>query len=203
MTTIRLHGILAQKYGEVFKMNIDKPRDIIRAIDVNREGFRKTVVDLQKAGFTYELIVNKKRLGEKAFLNSRQPEEIDFVPFIVGSGPAVPFLKAIGLALASAAIQFALADPGTIDGGESTIGGDSKSLMFSSSLINLTAQGSPLPIGYGRLKVGSSVIQSSMKSLPQTVRTVDAMQSDIYEPQTEEGVLYEQANIEISNPTNL
>jgi predicted phage tail protein len=201
MTTIRLHGILAQKYGKVFKMNIDKPKDVIRAIDVNREGFRKTVVDLQKQGFSYELIVNKERLSKKSFLNKKHPKEIDFVPFIVGAGPAVPILKAIGLALASAAIQYALTDPGTIDGGETTIGSDSKSLLFSSSIINLTAQGSPLPIGYGRLKVGSSVIQSSMKSIPQTVRTVDAMQSDNYVPETEEGVSNQESNIEISNPT--
>jgi len=64
MTTIRLHGILAQKYGQVFKMDIGKPRDVIRAIDANRDGFRKTVVDLQKQGFSYELIVNKKRLNK-------------------------------------------------------------------------------------------------------------------------------------------
>jgi len=198
MTTIRLHGILAQKYGKMFKMNIDKPKDVIRAIDVNREGFRKTVVDLQKQGFSYELIVNKKRLSEKSFLNNKKPEEIDFVPFIVGSGD---FGLSLLFMLASTAIQYALTDPGTIDGGETTIGSDSKSLLFSSSIINLTAQGSPLPIGYGRLKVGSSVIQSSMKSIPQTVKTSDAMQSNNYAPETEEGVFNQESNIEISNPS--
>src|SRR6056300_230225 len=137
MTTIRLHGILAQKYGEVFKMDINKPRDVIRAIDANRDGFRKTVVDLQKQGFTYELIVNKKRLNKEEFLNSKSPQEIDFVPFIVGSGPETWI--ALAIALVSAVVQYALIDPGTIDGGETTVGGDSKSLMFSSSQINLAA----------------------------------------------------------------
>ena len=136
-----------------------------------------------------------------SFLNKKHPQEIDFVPFIVGAGPAVPILKAIAIALASAVIQYALTDPGTIDGGETTIGSDSKSLLFSSSIINLTAQGSPLPIGYGRLKVGSSVIQSSMKSIPQTVKTSDAMQSNNYAPETEEGVFNQESNIEISNPS--
>lgn len=192
MTTIRLHGILAQKYGEVFKMDISKPRDVIRAIDANRDGFRKTVIDLQKQGFSYELIVNKKRLNKEEFLNSKKPQEIDFVPFIVGSGLEQIFI-ALALSLASAAIQYALIDPGTIDGGESVIGGDSKSLMFSSSQINLTAQGSPLPIGYGRLKVGSSVIQSSLKSLPQTISSIDAMEHNTY-------IESEGENYEISNP---
>ena len=173
MTTIRLHGILAQKYGKVFKMHLDKPRDVVRAIDANKDGFRKTVVDLQKQGFSYELLVNRKRLNKDSFLNQKNPKEIDFVPFIVGSGPEL--LIGLALGLGSALIQYALMDPGTIDGGESTVGSDQGSLTFSGSQINLTAQGSPLPIGYGRLKVGSSVIQSSIKSVPQTLNPVDAM----------------------------
>jgi len=173
MTTIRLHGILAQKYGKVFKMDISKPKDVIRAIDANRDGFRKTVMDLQKEGFSYEILVNKQRLNKESFLNSKKAQEIDLVPFIVGSG--VELLIALAISLISAVIQFALMDPGTIDGGESTVGGANKSMMFSSSQINLAAQGSPLPIGYGRLKVGSSVIQASMKSLPQTADALDGM----------------------------
>jgi len=165
MTTIRLHGILAQKYGEVFKMDISKPRDVIRAIDANRDGFRKTVMDLQKEGFSYEILVNKKRLNKDSFLNSKKAQEIDLVPFIVGSG-LPDLVVALIFSLVSAVVQFALMDPGTIDGGQSTVGADNKSLMFSSSQINLAAQGSPLPIGYGRLKVGSSVVQASLKSLP-------------------------------------
>ena len=194
MTTIRLHGILAQKYGKVFEMEIDKPRDVIRAIDANREGFRKTVVDLQKQGFAYELIVNKKRLNKEEFSNNKKPQEIDFVPFIVGSGPEVWISLAISLV--SAVIQYALMDPGTIDGGESTVSGGG-SLMFSSSQVNLAAQGSPLPIGYGRLKVGSSIIQSSMKSLPQTISSIDNMYKDAFAGSEDSGY-------EISDPrTNL
>ncbi len=173
MTTIRLHGVLAQKYGKVFKMDVSKPRDVIRAIDANRDGFRKTVMDLQKEGFSYEILVNKQRLNKESFLNSKKAQEIDLVPFIVGSG--VELLIALAISLIPAVIQFALMDPGTIDGGESTVGGANKSMMFSSSQINLAAQGSPLPIGYGRLKVGSSVIQASMKSLPQTADALDGM----------------------------
>jgi predicted phage tail protein len=192
MTTIRLHGILAQKYGEVFKMDISKPRDVIRAIDANRDGFRKTVMDLQKEGFSYEILVNKKRLNKDSFLNSKKAQEIDLVPFIVGSG-LPDLVVALIFSLVSAVVQFALMDPGTIDGGQSTVGADNKSLMFSSSQINLAAQGSPLPIGYGRLKVGSSVVQASLKSLPQTTNSLDGM---VHNPFTSKGNSY---GSEISN----
>tara|TARA_B100000900_G_scaffold375510_1_gene357603 strand:- start:26390 stop:26977 length:588 start_codon:yes stop_codon:yes gene_type:complete len=185
MTIIRLHGILAQKYGEAFEMDIGKSRDVIRAIDANRDGFRKTIVDLQKEGFSYEILVNKKRLNKNEFLNSKKPQEIDLVPFIVGSG--IHLLVAVTVAVVSAAIQYALMDPGTIDGGSMTVGKDSGSMMFATSQINLTAQGSPLPIGYGRLKVGSSVVQASVKSLPQTADSFESMTNNPFETTYDEG----------------
>ena len=179
MTTIRLHGLLAQKYGEVFEMDISKPRDVVRAIDASRDGFRKTLMDLQKQGFSYEILVNKKRLNKESFLNSKKPQEIDLVPFIVGAG--IHLVVAVAVSVVSAVIQFALMDPGTIDGGSQTVGSANESMMFSSSAINLTAQGSPLPIGYGRLMVGSSVIQSALKSLPMTADSVESMTNKPYE----------------------
>jgi len=176
MTTIRLHGILAQKYGREFKMHLDKPRDVIRAIDANRSGFRKTVVDLQKEGFTYELLINKKRLNKESFINHKQADQIDFIPFIVGSGWPQFFMFVF-----TQALSYALTDPGTIDGGEAEVAGGSASLIFSSSQNNLTAQGSPLPIGYGRLRVGSSVVQSSLKSFPQNLASIDVMTANAVE----------------------
>lgn len=172
MTRVRLHGILAQKYGKEFYLDLDKPRDVIRAIDASRDGFRKTVVDLQNQGFSYELLVNQKRLIKERFLENKRPTQIDFVPFIVGSSD---FGLSILFMLASTAIQYALTDPGTIDGGQAEVSADSGSLSFNNSQVNLASQGSPLPIGYGRLKVGSSVIQSSMKSAPQTIESIKAM----------------------------
>lgn len=183
MTRVRLHGILAQKYGKEFYLDLDKPRDVIRAIDASRDGFRKTVVDLQNQGFSYELLVNQKRLIKERFLENKRPTQIDFVPFIVGSSD---FGLSILFMLASTAIQYALTDPGTIDGGQAEVSADSGSLSFNNSQVNLASQGSPLPIGYGRLKVGSSVIQSSMKSAPQTIESIKAMTNNPFK--TEEGV---------------
>ena len=40
------------------------------------------------------------------------------------------------------------------------------SLVFSNR-VNIASQGSPVPVGYGRLKVGTQVIQATVKSYPQ------------------------------------
>ena len=58
-----------------------------------------------------------------------------------------------------------------------TSNANKESYIFSSS-VNLAQQGSFLPIGYGRLKIGSSVIQSSIKSFPVIKPDSEALQSD-------------------------
>ena len=176
MTKIKLHGILAKEYGEIFNMKISKPRDVIKAIDCNRSGFRKRVVDLQKQGFVYDILVDKKRMTKESFLNSKSPHQIDLVPVIVGSG--LPLLEVILIDVAQVAISYALMDPGTLDGGEATVGSTKGSLLFQGGNANVASQGSPIPIGYGRLKVGSQIVQSSVKSFPQSIESSKVMTSN-------------------------
>ena len=45
MTTIRLHGILGKEYSDVFSLKIGNPSSVFSAIDCNRKGFLKRVVD--------------------------------------------------------------------------------------------------------------------------------------------------------------
>ena len=45
-TIVRLHGILAQEYGEEFELyNINKPMDIISALEIRCPGIRKKIVN--------------------------------------------------------------------------------------------------------------------------------------------------------------
>jgi predicted phage tail protein len=48
----------------------------------------------------------------------------------------------------------------------SEISGSKQSFMIATKG-NLTQQGTPVPVGYGRLRVGSNIIQTSIKSYPQ------------------------------------
>ena len=54
-----------------------------------------------------------------------------------------------------------------------------QSYIFSSKN-NLAQQGSFLPIGYGRLKVGSAVVQTSIKSFPLIVPDETALQANTF-----------------------
>ena len=175
MTIIRLHGILAKEYGQNFCLNVGNPKNLLHAIDANRDGFISRIIQLQKEGCVYEIIINKKRLNnQKEPQNYDSSQIIDLVPAITGSGPAVflplfggnALLAHIASAVFFAAVSYALTPTPEVQQIEATAQASKTSMVFSNT-VNTASQGAPLPIGYGRLKVGSQVIQATIKSYPQ------------------------------------
>ena len=61
MTDVYLHGILAKEYQSHFKLNLNSSTSVLKAIDANREGFIARIFQLQREGFYYDVIVNKKK----------------------------------------------------------------------------------------------------------------------------------------------
>ena len=175
MTIIRLHGILAKEYGQNFCLNVGNPKNLLHAIDANRDGFISRIIQLQKEGCVYEIIINKERLNnQKEPQNYDSSQIIDLVPAITGSGPAVflplfggnALLAHIASAVFFAAVSYALTPTPEVQQIEATAQASKASMVFSNT-VNTASQGAPLPIGYGRLKVGSKVIQATIKSYPQ------------------------------------
>ena len=184
MTTIRLHGILAKEYKDIFTMKIEKPSSVFNAIDCNRQGFLKRVIELQKEGFIYDVIVDKTRITDGYQMDAmKNPETIDLVPVIVGSGPIGAFLfggtsilGSLAGSLALAGISYALAPkPDLQDQRVSATAEASRSSFVFGNVINTASQGTPVPIGYGMLKVGSKVIQATIKSFPQNQQTQNVL----------------------------
>ena len=175
MTLEKIHGILAREYGNSFKFDLPNPKNVLEAIDCNKTGFIKRLVQLQKQGFCYDIIINKKRVTQEEHISGvRNPETIDLVPAIAGSGPAF-FLPLVGgsallaniaSALFFAVVSYALTPKPEVEALEIEADAAKSSLIFSNT-VNVASQGSPVPIGYGRLKVGSQVIQATIKSFPQ------------------------------------
>ena len=175
MTLIKIHGILAREYGSSFKFELPNPKNVLEAIDCNKQGFIKRLIELQKQGFCYDIIINKKRVTQEEHISGvRNPETIDLVPAIAGSGPAF-FLPLVGgnallaniaSALFFAVVSYALTPKPEVEALEIEADAAKSSLIFSNT-VNVASQGSPVPIGYGRLKVGSQVIQATIKSFPQ------------------------------------
>lgn len=86
-------------------------------------------------------------------------------------------LTGLGVGIAMMGIQMALAPKPKMDRPSSTVNSAKSSFIFSSKA-NVAEQGIPVPVGYGRLRVGSAVIQSTIKSYPQAFEKENALASD-------------------------
>ena len=208
MTNIILHGILAKEFGENFKMKIYKAANTIKAIDVNRKNFTKRIFELSREGLNYTIIVDGQKITELEELNiQKEPKEVHLVPMIVGSGPLgvgsalisvfsfgsvsmaaaagigggllASVVGSIALTAVSIGLQMLLApkpeDQGPISATTKAL---RDSFMFSNK-VNVSNQGSPIPVGYGRLKIGSQVIQASIKSYSQSLESTNIMSKDL------------------------
>ena len=196
MTIVNIHGILAREYGKSFMLSLPNPKDVLEAIDCNKEGFLQRLIELQREGFCYDMIINKTRITHGPDMeNMSNPTTIDLVPAISGSGDVIgaaitttlDFLASgtiaadITKAVIMAAISYALTPTPENEALEVTAGGSKSSLIFSNN-VNLASQGSPVPIGYGRLIIGSQVIQATIKSYPQYMPPSVALRGDQSNP---------------------
>ena len=196
MTIINIHGILAREYGKSFILSLPNPKDVLEAIDCNKQGFLQRLIELQREGFCYDMIINKTRITHGPDMeNMSNPTTIDLVPAIAGSGEVIGMAIAatftfltggstaawIVNAIIMAAISYALTPKPENEALELTAGSSKGSLIFSNNA-NLANQGSPVPLGYGRLIVGSQVIQATIKSYPQYMPPLEALRGDLSNP---------------------
>jgi len=97
---------------------------------------------------------------------------------IGSAGWASTLIGTVLNSVAMAVIQQALAPSEKPQRTEATVSGTKESFLISSKG-NLAEQGIPVPVGYGRLRVGSYIIQSTIKSYPQKYQTKKALTGDI------------------------
>lgn len=184
MTQINLHGLLSLEFGSSMKFFLNRPRDVFSAIDANKKGFLKRIKDLSQIGMHYSIIIDGKDIKDIKELELKSNiETIDLIPVILGTGKVggaimtivgiallfVPGFQPVGVMLISQGVQMMLAPkPGILDPPKASVGTASalSQSFFFSNTVNLSQQGAAIPLGYGRMKIGSSVIQSSRSSYP-------------------------------------
>jgi predicted phage tail protein len=198
MTTVTLHGILAKEFQETFNLNISSPKEVFDAISCTYANFRHRIVDLSRDGIHFTMLINGKRIEKEEELHLQHDQPIDLVPVICGAGKAGTIVAVIalgvitggaglalglgsvagsalfsfGVGLAMMGVQMALAPKPKMERPSADVSASKQSFNFSSKA-NVAEQGIPVPVGYGRLRVGSAVIQSSIKSFPQAFEEKD------------------------------
>jgi predicted phage tail protein len=211
MTEIHLHGILGKKYGRLHRFAIKEPRDVVRALEANYENFAKDVKDLLKKNIVYSIVADNQWVQGDSFTKKDKVKKIDFAPCILGSGPiaatygiwaAIAFYASIAISIASAVYAYVQAGKQQypeIPGAEGISSANSKSLAFSNRE-NVTEQGNPVPLVYGRLKVGSFVVQSSIKSFPLTLTLTDEFLNSTAKKSANQVAIIDSADSVLSNP---
>lgn len=196
MTQVILHGILAKEFRKSFSLAIKRPKEVFDAISCSHDNFRNRIVELSNQGIHFALLVDGKKMTtiEDASISSGA-QKIDIVPVVCGAGfgfvPFVigavvkaatfvagnAFLSSLVVGVAMMGIQMMLAPKPEMQRPESVVNSAKQSFIFSSKA-NVAEQGIPVPVGYGRLRVGSAIVQSTIKSYPQGFEKEIALVSD-------------------------
>jgi predicted phage tail protein len=177
LTTIKLYGDLGEKFGKEFQFEVHSPAEAVRLLAANFKGFTEFFVgeDLKKQ---YHVYVGKQDLDTKEIDHPVSPKEVIKIVPVVAGGTENPFIRIIvGVVLVVAAAYGA---PTASIGWGLIIGGVSQVLFApptppsAAALevdenmpsynfdgpVNTVRQGNPVPVGYGRLRVGSQVISA-------------------------------------------
>jgi predicted phage tail protein len=179
MTKINLHGILKYEFGEVIPLNITRPKEVIDAIDSIKKDFRTRVYQLARENVHFNIIADGESVKNFNQLEMKKNfKQIDIIPIIAGAIDPVTIAIQIAILIASMAIQMAMRPkPPKPQQLQSEVSASRQSFLISSNT-NLAQQGIPVPVGYGRLRVGSYVIQSTVKSYPQVQSVANVLSDD-------------------------
>lgn len=190
MITVILYGELGKLYGKYHKYSVKNVPEAMRALEANFKGFSKHI---RKDG-EYRVVVDKKPINETELFKTAI-HQIKIIPVVQGSGKAGSIILGIGLLylgffnpmnfVATGVQGFALSAMKSI-GMSLLLGGVSQMLTKTPNLnagdradtktsyafngpVNVSAQGNPAPLAYGKVLAGSQVISAGLEVIEKEV----------------------------------
>ncbi|MDE9430589.1 tail assembly protein [Xenorhabdus bovienii] len=182
LRTIRLSGMLIPQFGREYKLAVSSPIEAIRALSVLIDGFEKFLLTAKERGLTFA-VFNGKRNISRDELELSGEGDIRIVPVIIGSKKAGIFQTILGAVMVVAGV-FAWATPYGVplvmSGVSMMLGGvvqmlspmpgglarredpDNKPSYAFGGPVNSIAQGNPVPIGYGKRRIGGAIISAGI-----------------------------------------
>lgn len=184
-TKIIMYGGIADKFGSDYEFFVSSAKEAIQALRANLKGFDSFLRNSTKGGKHYQIIIDGKLVEDSAdFMSGITAEVIEIVPVFLGAGfwssiglivvgAALMFFTAgavgifasflgnLGLGLVVAGVASLLYTAPDVQGATSNTNAGANSYFFGGRT-NTARQGGVVPVGYGRLKVGSVVVSSSV-----------------------------------------
>jgi len=178
MTTIKLSGSLAQKFGRLHRRQVSSGDtwEGFRALKATIDGFEEEIRRLDRLGMRFAIFRNRKNVGPDEF-GMGGAREIRIVPVIEGSKRGGILQIVLGVVLIAASYFGAPTAPAGIAllaGGviqmlspqaaglkQSASPENMPSYAFGSAK-NTTASGNPVPICIGERRWGGAIISASI-----------------------------------------
>jgi predicted phage tail protein len=189
MITVLLYGFLAEKYGKRHKLAIKTPAEAIRALSANYADFKQSLIE---SGYEYRVLAGTEDRADEYGLHLPATKTIKVIPLVSGSGglgkallgaaligasfflPTAPLIggftfsaasiaSSIGFSLLLGGVSQMLFAPPKAKSGASERAANLPSYAFNGA-VNTTGQGNPVPVCYGKLRVGSQVISAGLRA---------------------------------------
>ncbi|WP_320704752.1 tail assembly protein [Enterobacter asburiae] len=191
MTQIELGGILGKTFGKMHYRLISKTSEATRSLAATLDGFEKFMISSQRRGLTYAVFKGKKNIGLDDLGFPVSGEVIRIVPVVIGSKKAGLFQTILGAVLIAAAVfvsggvgaAFAaggLTGFAAATGASLVLGGviqllspqpsgiaskqsaDNRASYAFGGVTNTAAQGYPVPLLYGKRRIGGAIISAGI-----------------------------------------
>ncbi|EMN0309448.1 TPA: tail assembly protein [Enterobacter hormaechei subsp. oharae] len=185
LATIRMFGPLGKTFGKTHQRLVRTTHEAFRALAATIPGFEKYMNCSRARGLTYAIFVGKKNIGVDDLEFPNNGREIHIVPVIIGSKKAGVLQTILGVALVAAAIwmpgiSIAASNMMFAAGSAMAVGGvmqmispqvpglaskqsaDNKASYAFGGVTNTAAQGYPVPLLYGKRRIGGAIISAGI-----------------------------------------
>lgn len=187
---VKLHGILREKFGAEFELDVESVAEAVRALCILVQGFESFMANAHLQGIKFAIYLDDRNIGADELCFATKSSVIRISPVIDGAKSAGIFQIVVGVVMIAAAfvtggtslaawgaMQAALAGAGAA----MLLGGVSQMLMppvtnmdqnqdgnkpnygFGGA-VTTVAQGLPVPILYGQREIGGFIISAKQES---------------------------------------
>ncbi len=186
MKTIKLYGVLAKKFGKEFRFDVASPREAVRALSAQLQGFETFMLTAHEHGLTFAVFNDKHNIDETQIDMNTQADIIKIVPKVIGAGGKVQTILGAVLVVVGAVVGVltswtgvGLAVGGALIGAGVglMVGGIAQMMMPKTNAedqnqdgnrankgfggaVTTVAQGNPVPVLRGRYIMGGFIVNA-------------------------------------------
>lgn len=190
---VKLVGHIGKRFGSEYEFDVNTPAEAVRALCSQVKGFKEYLQEGEGKEQLFKIVVGETELEDlQNSMKSSCTGDISIVPvtdaagsdflkivagatllyfsggsfgyeliMMTGSSSVLGLATMVGAGLILSGISGILMKPPTQ---RNTVEVEKNASYLFNGAVNTTQQGNPIPIGYGRLKIGSQVISTEIKN---------------------------------------